>query len=828
MNRDERSVFSPPAEAPTDNATFATQLCNSVDSSTLSWNIPQTVGYYFTIPECFANAATNLVSLTAAGVHIPDFAYLPASIQQLMIGHSYLGPGAGNSTTTFDSAGNILWPALFSRFNTLSVLSIDQTNLQGSLTDAVFPTTLDSVTITNSLLSGTLPSTMFTVHTTNSLQLVLNNNHLTGVIPEDLIGSVSFITATPSLVLAASGNQLTGTIPPTLLYHLGANPMRVISVDFSYNQLDGTIPTGFLPSGVTAPSGICFVYFEHNKITGTLPTGFLANLSSTTSVKLDLSNNQMSGLLPSSLFPAGMTTLGGGSSYINITLSNNRFSGTIPDSLLTAGLTGNVTFNSFVLMLDSNKLSGPIPQTLLYAPSAKKREYLSESLQDGLNRDGDESSELMSFISDRSFSEAQDAAAFAIGAASTMIIKLDSNELTGAVPIGLFSTFGSEHSTVSYSAAITLSASQNLINGLPSDLLDGFLINSAVYSYTLNFSGNYITQGLPASCDSTIPTSMDLSNNQLYGSIPTTWPSCHFTVIDISNNTNINGSIPPTLFTYMTSFSAAKTSLVGPVPTVALPTGFSVDLSFSTLDLCAEPSVSSLQAITGKCSLNGTSACNCSSSYVGTTCTVDFCSAPLPSASPVSCPESTRPTLEFQCVDGIWTASSTNATTLVIPAGAGIVVISGNLTSTSIVMQGTGNTVQVGGCASNLTSIEIQLEAAELAALKNSKTIHVLITTGSDSCASDLNSVSVNSKVRSGCKKVKTTKVVSEGGSNLGALFALDTSGCNTWWIILVSVICGLILLVIIAVILLAVFYKPFRVKIRPFSARQPHAKPLS
>ena len=183
-------------------------------------------------------------------------------------------------------------------------------------------------------------------------------------------------------------------------------------------------------------------------------------------------------------------------------------------------------------------------------------------------------------------------------------------------------------------------------------------------------------------------------------------------------------------------------------------------------------------------------------------------------------PEDTRPSADFVCINGLWTATSTVSTpTLNIPFGAGTVVIMGNLTSPNVVFHGIGSTIVVNGSVGTTTTITLEFDSDQTSNLRGQKVLQILVNTSGSSSSSDLSLLNVNTKVTSGCRKVKAEKATFDGGKTLGAYMTVDRSGCNTWWIILVSVVVVVIVLAAAAVVLLAVFYKPFREKIRPYSA---------
>ena len=200
------------------------------------------------------------------------------------------------------------------------------------------------------------------------------------------------------------------------------------------------------------------------------------------------------------------------------------------------------------------------------------------------------------------------------------------------------------------------------------------------------------------------------------------------------------------------------------------------------------------------------------------------------SGTPVAagCPQNTRPSADFVCINGVWTAPSTVSTpTLNIPSGAGTVFVVGNLSSPSVVIHGIGSTIVVNGSVGALTTITIEFDSNQASNLGGQKVLQILVNTSGSSSPSDLSLVNVNTKVTSGCRKVKAEKVTFDGGKTLGAYMSVDSSGCNTWWIILVSVVVAVIVVAAVVLVLLAVFYKPFRLKIRPYSGSAARSRAL-
>ena len=187
-----------------------------------------------------------------------------------------------------------------------------------------------------------------------------------------------------------------------------------------------------------------------------------------------------------------------------------------------------------------------------------------------------------------------------------------------------------------------------------------------------------------------------------------------------------------------------------------------------------------------------------------------------------TCQSTSQPSTEFICYNGTWVApTSVSAPTLVIPAGATTTIVNGNVSSTTLVFQGLGSTLTVYGCANNLTSITIELSPEELSLIETQKLSQSLLNlTGSNGSCSDLSSITITAKLRkSNCKDVKAQQTTSEG--QLSAVFSISSSRCRTWWIILVSVLCGLVLIAVIVFVIVVMCVPSAKEFIRPFSKRK-------
>lgn len=594
------------------------------------------------------------------------------------------------------------------------------------------------------------------------------------------------------------------TLPDRLLNQtdLRASNQIVLNVILKKNQIYGTIPSGFL-SAAGSTTGISFD-FSYNNLTGDVPAG-LFGISPWSEVKtlyLSFSYNSLNGTLPEHLFPANSFPL---TQTVTVSFDNNLLTGNIPGTLLQDAFSVVYTLE---LDLQVNRLTGSISSGLLL-----------------LNSSSVASQYPMQYY----------------------YIQLDENELDGKIDSDLFAAFN-----WSQIRSFRFQASENQLTGdLPSSIFNG---QSAPFMTTLNFfigdnpklAGTIPPTMLPSlEGDASVTSAqilnfyLDISNTNMTGTITIPgFPSrpaalrlqisaynSNITYLDFDDTAYasaftmefegcpfLTGSLPDSIFNassilgYLGISSPLFSGRLPDLGSLTAPWLLGLRLDGSAIDVCSAPR-------TRWSTANFINPCTFSPSFANTSGCADLypvmCksiqppSPPPPTSSPpssqVTCVQSSSPGPSFTCIDGHWTYVGTfTSPTITIPSGGGSsVVISGEVTSTTIIFQGTGTSLDVDGCVANLSSVVIELTKEGVESLQT-KNPYTLITY-SDSCASPL--VAVTVKTSGTCKKVNVKKISDAG--TLGALFAVDSSGCKTWWIILVSVICGIILLAIIVLIIL-------------------------
>lgn len=614
----------------------------------------------------------------------------------------------------------------------------------------------------NNQLTGGVPrlrmgSTVPLFFTTVSLTF----NMLTEPLPSDLLQGQNFSTVTLSL----HHNQLTGNVFNFFASLPSLPALSTLTITAHHNAFSGAVPTrAFSNFANTTYIGSIYLNldFSYNSIEGPLPEGWLAGLASSATLRimLDFSNNLIGGPFPTNLFDSGESLPK--MSVLDVDLTSNAIE-SLPPVLFPAG-TSNL-LSIFELNLDSNRISGPLSGSFF-----SRIPMIAPSIKVTLNHNPTLISEIPA-----SFFE------LPTGPSALLTFSADNCSLTGTLP--------------------------RLFNGVPYNL------NIALPRNQLH--GSFNLSELVVSAGRTTSVTIDLTSNRLNGSFIFDHSSAspfmdinifassnnlsHLFInsssvfllkrLDVKDNLYLTGELPSTLFNHdVQSFFAANTALSGNMPETP-STGsnalLSLSLANTSIDFCSPPDRNPFLAPNLElCNLIASNIEECRSKYPSACLRT---ASPPPSA-PAPCNPKTRPSLLFACVAGSWTLySSLTNSTFVIPSGASETVVQGNITSSTIVFGSAGSTLVVSGCLNNLTVVTIELTPSEIEKLKSQSTQLLISYNGSDPSCSDLSSVEVDVKLEgSSCRRVSAQSSISSG--QLSALFSVDSSRCNTWWIILVSV----------------------------------------
>lgn len=735
-----------------------------------------------------ADASSHAQSSTSLTL-TPDVTYSNASFASLLCGQ--LTSSHTELSVTSPASRMYLIPACVATQGTaLKTITLNWVAIPDF---SVFSATVTSLTLSNCYFPPVLPASSPDASTP-----VADSSADGFTDSGEIDWNELFDVALPGLVsLSFSQVNLRGGLPATL-------PKRVTKFFLeSMPFITGAIPSTLFANGAPTSSTYLLMAATSCNLTGSIPPTLLMPLASAalSSFTLNIGNNLIDGALPEAFFPVGLLTPAGSPS-LSIIISDNHLTGPIPPSMF-----GNISrFNSFAFAAANNLLTGPLPPLFANGLSAASSIGTITLILSSNKIDGSIPPHFLSNGLTASVSY------------SDVSIQLESNLLTGSIPSDIFSTYrvdggGAQIPITLKATSMGLYLNDNRLSGsIPPQLLEAIVTDAFGYSeFALTATNNLLVGPLPGFCLASTRITFGLGSNRINGTIPEAWLSCKFITINLSNNPNVTGPLPTGFFnkTQVTSFYANGTSLSGDLPTTRSMIWF--DLDYTNIEFCSTASLASAALLsTSFCSLSHTKACACPASYPAA-CT-KFCTlAP-------SCP-GPRPSSLFECINGAWTATSAVETpTLTIPSGTGTVVIT-NITSTSIVLNGLDSSIEITGCATNLTSLTITLTETQADKLGKSELLKLLLSATSSNCSVDLSSVQLSSTVSgSSCKKLKVKKVTSDDGSTLSGIFTLDTSSCKTWWIILVSVICGVIVLTVLVLILMTIFWPAFRAKVKPYS----------
>ena len=780
-------------------------ICNSglnVNTTDLDLTTNSQSDFYLTA-NCIASQAPNLLTASLRNIIVGNWSHFPSSLTSFDCTSCRLTSAtvSQESTGYLSAGGDIDWDFLRAHFPVIASFGFISSRLMAL--PSTLPPTLQGFSVRdNGTPLGNIPESLYSLFTSVPsifyLSLTITNSGLNGTIPAALFTPLSNTLITQMSVSLIS-NALSGSIPETLFQPFAVpTGLRTFSFYVNMNSLSGTIPAGLFPKGLVLPGTTSSFLFgmSNNRITGPLPELLLARLNGIYQVSFFGANNRITGPLPNMLLNNTWVASQG---QLDLSLSGNNINGTIPETFLSSSFPTQyaATMLAISISLDGNQLVGTIPSNFFVAQNSKRRDASSAELG---SRDakGEESSS--SYFAEVRVPTQQISLGLAI------------NQLTGSLPGDIFV------GAVQSGCTVSLDVSSNALSGSLSDLA---VTLPTIGSFSLNVRNNSISGSPPVNCNSLSPVLYRMSLNQLNGTISSKdLAGCTSLTLDVAQNPNLSGTIPPELFNLQTlTFLASHTGLNGTIPKNLTIFSGTIDLSASDVDFCTSPwDVAHLGLETYNCILDSTSAaCECPMAYQACS---HYCPPPSDPVTPVSeplpqeCPTNTRPSEEFVCVDGVWTAPFTTTPILTIPSGAGTVVVDGNVTSTSIVINGVGSNIVIRGCAANLTMVTVTLTQEQLKELGSSKTLQNLVTlSNASACDTNLNGLALDTQVSHGCRKVKTEKVVSSDGNTFGAYFTVNSSGCNTWWIILVSVVCGVIVLGVVAAIIAGVLWNNHKKK---------------
>lgn len=692
--------------ASTTNATFATAICSNLTNVNGIHVKDGFSGRFFLLPECFWTFTATLAGLNEIKLQSviiqgsaaqPDplkrFSLLATSIE---LDHVRLV----NYGASFDSQYNyaINWSSVWASRPYLTIVSITQANLQGTL-PSTLPPLISVFNVTDNGLSGTIPSILTNINV-SSLTVDLSHNKLTGTLDRSLFAPVSN-TTTSTLFLFFNGNQLAGTIASDLLVPLDQTLLEYFTLDLSSNLLAGSIPVGFLDVNFTKGYFLT-ISFANNKLVGVpQSTFFSSKLSHVYWISINWSSNNLQGEIPNDFFDSFMTN----TSTVNVLLflvANNQFSGSIPNFWPTLALVTRL--NTISVDLEGNQLTGTLPSSLNAPVQDGAFQYLktvvwslgsnrlSGTLPGGLiGESGSTVASLYVRLENNDISGTLPST-FTSSAQATESIQLilTSNALTGTLPENLLSPLSPgildlylDFSLNSFTGSIPTGFLQAFTQGpndrrslylnmshcglsgsLPRNLrgqvtmseidlnhnsLSGDLPSSDLFSSSsalgpkmlFSASNNAITGTLALpSLGSPYPMKIDLSRNRL-NALTIEESATYVLAFDVSENPQMTGSLPSSWFgsrSKILSVKAGSTSLSGTFPSVSTITGIplqTLNLSNTPIAFCDGTRSAAWQTPNlTSCDLHGTSAINSCSNMYPGVCNGRFVEDPVASSDP--------------------------------------------------------------------------------------------------------------------------------------------------------------------------------------------------
>ncbi|KAK9073048.1 hypothetical protein SSX86_007370 [Deinandra increscens subsp. villosa] len=442
-----------------------------------------------------------------------------------------------------------IFPNKILQLQSLEILDLAvNKNLYGSLPDFPINGSLKSLVLSNTNFSGGIPESIGNLK--NLSRIELPNSNFSGQIPKSVqnltqlgyidLSSNTFIGQVPSFHKCKnlthvdfSRNSLSGKIPAAHFHDLE----NLVSVDLRFNDFNGSIP-----SSLFSLHKLQQIQLSSNNFDGLLPNFTNPSLSSLDT--LDLSSNKLKGDIPISIFELQKLKI--------LLLSSNNLSGTIRtrdfQNRLSNLTTLDLSFNNLsietspnltlvnhlpkfstlklascnllkfpnlrnqskliTLDLSSNKIEGKIPN------------WIWEVGNGGLSYMNLSHNKLTSLEEPYNFGE-------------LYVLDLHSNYLTGVIPIPPQTATYIDYSNNLFNSSLTESIGRNL-----------------TYTYFFSVSNNVLTGVIPESiCNASYLKVLDMSNNQLSGSIP----SClielgsSLGVLNLGNNSlsgRIDGKFP--------------------------------------------------------------------------------------------------------------------------------------------------------------------------------------------------------------------------------------------------------------------------------------------
>lgn len=638
------------------------------------------VGLFY-VPDCFWTlteltelTAYNVILLGSAQSGADTLARLPATLRSLSIYESrILSPDSGNALGYTPYKAD--WEALFASKPVMSVLTLINNGIEGEM-PLTLPNILRTLTINgNPLLAGSIPSSLFSNYSDvdSGISVRFSGNGLTGAIPDDLFANYN---STRVYDLNFSRNALSGTLPAALFQDIAWADAYNPIIDLSFNQLDGELPQIF-GSNFWGASNLQY-FLNDNKFSGSIPDNLFDTAGrAMNQVYLDLSGNELSGDIPN-LFGQVNSNLTIG--YLTVLVGRNQLTGSIQGSRLWAPR--SLANTALKLDFSQNQLSGTVPADLFDSvPSTRSidLDLSGNQLLGSVNPNTfanarfDTPASLALSLANNQLSGALTAALIGSGSHPFLNFELDlsSNALGGTIPNDLFAAYttASSINTTSLSLNLancgftgtlpalnvdlhylTLNLDANNFNAISNatwaDYLEDAILGVST-EFTLSAVNNSLrgALSLPDHASSFPSTNLNFSGNNL-SALSFEANIGYLQTLVVANNPSMTGTLPVRLFDFSSNiktFIASATSLSGNFPDLS---GLQnsrlevLDLNDTIINYCpstwTSPWTASQLYI---CGLKNTNASDCIT-YYPQRCQEEYIEDPSPSALPAEEPSS--------------------------------------------------------------------------------------------------------------------------------------------------------------------------------------------
>ncbi|KAG8374438.1 hypothetical protein BUALT_Bualt11G0131800 [Buddleja alternifolia] len=446
-------------------------------------------------------------------------------------------------------------PEFFAKYSNLTILTLSSCSLTGSFPRIIFQvTSLQSLDLSNNqLLNGIIPP--FPVNG-SFRNIVLGYTNFSGSLP-DSISNLSMLSK-----IDLSNCEFNGPIPSTI-----SNLTELVYLDFSVNSFRGLIPLFHTLKKLT------YIDLSRNSLTGSLFS--LPSLQ-----KLQLSNNKLNGQVNE--FPSLKSSI-----LDTLDLSNNQLEGSIPESLFklerlnVLSLSSNL-FNGTLQLEKIQTLRNLTRLELAYnnlSVDARISSNTSLSLFPQLSRLNLASCNLYNFPDLRNQSK-------------LLFLDLSSNHIAGEIPNWIWNIGNGTltHLNLSYNGLVDLQKPYKIsaflgVLDLHSNRLQGEFPMPPEFAIYIDYSSNNFRKPIPDNIGNFTSFALffSLANNSFTGKIPASLCNAvNLQVLDLSGN-NLSGSFPPCLVENNETLGVlnfGKNNLSGDIPDT-----FSMNCGLKTLDL---------------------------------------------------------------------------------------------------------------------------------------------------------------------------------------------------------------------------------------------------